>query len=122
LSGFQVEVQTRFLDQESDPEADRYVFAYTITIVNGGEAPGKLLQRHWVITDGSGHIEEVRGAGVIGEQPHIKPGESYRYTSGAVIKTPVGSMEGSYHFARDDSSDFEVAIPAFLLSVPNMVH
>jgi len=122
LSGFEVEVETRYVVEESDPDDDRYVFAYTITIFNGGESPGQLLQRRWVITDGSGHVEEVRGAGVVGEQPHIKPGEAYRYTSGAVIKTPVGSMEGSYQFRGDDLTDFSVAIPVFSLSVPNMVH
>ena len=101
---------------------DRYVFAYTRTISNGGDAPGKLLRRHWIITDGSGHVEEVRGAGVVGEQPHIRPGEAFRYTSGAVLKTPVGSMEGSYQFERDDAREFSVPIPEFSLSVPNMVH
>ena len=122
MSGFAVDVETQYIAEESDPDDGLYVFAYTITISNMGEAPGKLLRRHWVITDGAGHVEEVRGAGVVGEQPHIRPGEAFRYTSGAVLKTPVGSMEGSYQFERDDSTEFAVAIPAFLLSVPNMVH
>ena len=122
MSGFEVDVETRYIAEESDPHDSRYVFAYTITISNTGDAPGKLLRRHWVITDGSGQVEEVRGAGVVGEQPHIRPGEAFRYTSGAVLKTPVGSMEGSYQFQRDDSTEFFVAIPAFSLSVPNMVH
>ena len=122
MSGFEVTVETQYLATESDPAGDRYVFTYTITISNDGDAPGQLLSRHWIITDGSGHVEEVSGAGVVGEQPRIKPGEAYRYTSGAVIKTPVGSMEGSYQFVRDDATSFTVPIPAFSLSVPNMVH
>ncbi len=122
MSGFEIEVQTRYIAEESDTAAERYVFAYTITISNVGDSPGKLLRRHWIITDGSGKVEHVRGAGVVGEQPRIKPGEAFRYTSGAAIKTPVGSMQGSYAFVRDDESEFLVPIPIFSLCVPNMVH
>lgn len=122
MSGFAVEVETQYIVEESDPDSERYVFAYTITISNSGKSPATLLRRHWLITDASGEVEEVEGAGVVGEQPCIKPGESFRYTSGAVLKTPVGAMQGSYQFARDDATSFSVPIPVFSLSVPNMVH
>tara|TARA_Y100001934_G_scaffold267345_1_gene347924 strand:- start:2229 stop:2597 length:369 start_codon:yes stop_codon:yes gene_type:complete len=122
VSGFSVDVETWYVEKESVPEDGRYVFGYTITIANAGDLPGQLLRRHWIITDGSGHVEEVRGPGVVGEQPRIEPGQAFRYSSGAVIETPVGVMQGSYEFVRDDATPFSVAIPAFSLSVPNMVH
>lgn len=122
MSGFDVDVQTRFIERESDPSQNRYVFAYTITISNVSEAAGQLINRHWIITDGTNRVQEVRGRGVVGEQPHIAPGASYRYTSAAVLETPVGSMRGSYQFKRDDGSLFEVPIPVFSLAVPNVVH
>lgn len=122
MSGFSVDVETWYVVEESVPEDGRYVFGYTITIANAGDLPGQLLRRHWIITDGSGHVEEVRGPGVVGEQPRIEPGQAFRYSSGAVIETPVGVMQGSYEFVRDDATPFSVAIPAFSLSVPNMVH
>lgn len=122
MSGFEVEVNTYYVTAESHPEDEHYVFAYTITITNKGDAAGQLLHRHWVITDASGHVEEVRGSGVVGEQPRLESGREYRYTSGVVLKTPVGSMQGSYEFVRDDGKDFSVPIPVFSLSVPNMVH
>jgi len=122
VSGFSVDVETWYVVEESVPEDGRYVFGYTITIANAGDLPGQLLRRHWIITDGSGHVEEVRGPGVVGEQPRIEPGLAFRYSSGAVIETPVGVMQGSYEFVRDDATPFSVAIPAFSLSVPNMVH
>jgi len=122
VSGFSVDVETWYVVEESVPEDGRYVFGYTITIANAGDLPGQLLRRHWIITDGSGHVEEVRGPGVVGEQPRIEPGQAFRYSSGAVIETPVGVMQGSYEFVRDDATPFSVAIPAFSLSVPNMVH
>ncbi len=122
MSGFSVDVETWYVEKESVPEDGRYVFGYTITIANAGDLPGQLLRRHWIITDGSGHVEEVRGPGVVGEQPRIEPGQAFRYSSGAVIETPVGVMQGSYEFVRDDATPFSVAIPAFSLSVPNMVH
>jgi len=122
VSGFSVDVETWYVEKESVPEDGRYVFGYTITIANAGDLPGQLLRRHWIITDGSGHAEEVRGPGVVGEQPRIEPGQAFRYSSGAVIETPVGVMQGSYEFVRDDATPFSVAIPAFSLSVPNMVH
>jgi ApaG protein len=122
LSGFVVEVETRFIERESDPARDRYVFAYTITISNHGDTSGQLLNRHWFVTNAKNAVQEVQGAGVVGEQPRIEPGQSYRYTSAAVLETPVGAMHGHYQFRRDDESLFDVPIPAFSLSVPNMVH
>ncbi|MGB5733658.1 MAG: Co2+/Mg2+ efflux protein ApaG, partial [Thiohalocapsa sp.] len=92
---------TNYLDDQSDPAAGRYVFAYTITIANNGVVPAKLLNRHWIVTDANGKTQEVRGAGVVGEQPHLKPGESFRYTSGTQLETPVGSMHGSYDMLAD---------------------
>ena len=122
MSGFQVDVETRFVEAESDPARDRYVFAYTITISNHGDSAGQLLNRHWYVTDAGNQVQEVQGAGVVGEQPRIEPGKAFRYTSAAVIETPVGAMHGHYEFQRDDQHLFEVPIPAFSLSVPNLVH
>ena len=122
MSGIEVAVSTEYLPDQSDPDTEQYAFAYTITIANRGSEPGQLLNRHWLITDATGHTEEVRGPGVVGEQPRLGPGEAYSYTSGAVLKTPVGAMEGSYEFVRDDQTPFQVPIPAFSLSVSNMVH
>jgi ApaG protein len=122
LSGFQIEVETHFVERESDPATARYVFAYTITIGNQGDSPGQLLNRHWYVTDADNAVQEVQGPGVVGEQPRIEPGKSFRYTSAAVLETPVGSMHGHYQFKRDDGRLFDVPIPAFSLSVPNLVH
>ncbi len=121
-SGFEIAVETRYVERESEPEANRYVFAYTITISNHGDAPGQLLNRHWWITDGQGEVDEVEGPGVVGQQPRIPPGQAFRYTSAAVLSTPVGAMHGTYEFRRDDGSRFEVPIPAFSLYIPSMVH
>ena len=122
MSGFAIEVETQFIERESDPARDRYVFAYTITISNRGDSSGQLLNRHWFVTNAQNDVQEVQGPGVVGEQPRIEPGQSFRYTSGAVLETPVGSMHGHYQFKRDDESLFDVPIPAFSLSVPNLVH
>jgi ApaG protein len=111
-----------YLEEQSVPEQSRYVFAYTITIRNEGALPAKLLTRHWVITDANGKIEEVRGQGVVGEQPYLRPGEGFQYTSGAVIETPVGSMHGSYQMRADDGVDFDAEIPMFTLSMPRTLH
>ncbi len=89
-----IDVATNYIDDQSEPESDRYVFAYTITIANNGELPARLLSRHWVITDANGKVQEVTGDGVVGEQPHLNPGEQFRYSSGAVLETPVGAMQG----------------------------
>jgi len=100
----------------------RSVFAYTITIRNEGEVPAKLLTRHWIITDANGRVQEVRGDGVVGEQPYLKPGQGFRYSSGAVLETPVGTMQGSYQMITDDGAKFDAAIPAFRLAMPGMLH
>ncbi|MDH5407444.1 MAG: Co2+/Mg2+ efflux protein ApaG [Gammaproteobacteria bacterium] len=117
-----IEVETMYIPEQSSPEHEHYVFSYTITIKNHGTVPAKLLTRHWIITDANGHSEEVRGEGVVGEQPYLKPGEGFRYTSGTVIKTPVGSMQGSYQMLADDGVAFEAPISAFSLSMPNVLH
>lgn len=117
-----VAAQSFYIEEQSDPEQDRYVFAYTITIRNEGSVPAKLLTRHWIITDSNGQVEEVRGDGVVGEQPYLRPGEGFQYTSGAVLKTPVGSMKGSYQMLADDGITFDAEIPAFTLSVPRTLH
>ena len=117
-----IEVETTYIAEQSSPEQDHYVFSYTITIKNYGTVPAKLLTRHWLITDANGDTEEVRGEGVVGEQPHLKPGEGFRYTSGTMIKTPVGSMQGSYHMLADDGVEFDAPISAFTLAIPNTLH
>ena len=119
---FAISVEPRYIEKESDPETNRYVFAYTITISNTGAQAAQLMNRHWVITNGDGERQEVRGKGVVGEQPLIPPGESFRYTSAAVLETAVGAMHGSYEFEGDSGNVFDVDIPAFSLSVPNVVH
>ena len=117
-----VDVDTLYIESESSPVNSQYVFAYTITITNTGTEAAKLLTRHWVITDANGHIEEVRGDGVVGEQPHLKPGEGFQYTSGAVLKTPVGTMSGSYQMITDSGNNFDAEIPEFILSSPRTLH
>ena len=118
----EIRIATSFLDEESIPEKDRYVFAYTISIRNLGRLPAQLLSRHWVITDANGRVEEVRGDGVVGEQPRIEPGEEFTYSSGAVLQTAVGTMEGSYDMIGDDGTHFDAPIPPFTLSVPRTLH
>lgn len=115
-------VETSYIAEQSDPDTERFVFAYTITISNTGGTPAKLLNRHWIITDANGKIQEVRGEGVVGEQPYLRPGEAFRYTSGAVIETPVGSMEGEYEMIGDDGEHFLAPIAPFSLSMPHSVH
>jgi ApaG protein len=118
----QIEVESLYLSAESEPESDRYVFSYTITILNQGSEAAKLLDRHWIITDSNGNKKEVQGRGVIGEQPHLEPGETFRYTSGTVLTTPLGSMQGSYGMINDNGRPFLMAIPAFSLSKPGILH
>jgi ApaG protein len=118
----EVIVATRFLDDQSIPEDDRYVFAYTIRIRNTGQVPAQLLARHWVITDANGKVQEVRGDGVVGEQPRLEPGEHFEYTSGAVLETPMGTMQGSYRMVADDGTEFDAPIASFTLSVPRTLH
>jgi ApaG protein len=118
----QVEVETRYVEEQSEPEAQRYVFAYTITMRNNGRIAAKLLTRHWLITDANGEVQEVRGDGVVGEQPHLKPGQGFRYSSGAILETPVGTMHGSYQMLGDDGERFEAPIPAFRLAIPGLLN
>ena len=122
LYNIEVSVETAYVAEHSEPEEDRFVFAYTITLVNRGTVSAQLLSRHWVITDADSQIEEVRGDGVVGEQPVLKPGEGFRYTSGAVIETPVGTMQGSYQMVAADGQKFDAAIPEFVLSAPRTLH
>ena len=119
-----VKVKTIYIEEQSSPSQDRYVFAYTITITidNTGETGAKLLSRHWIITDGYGGEQEVKGEGVVGEQPHLEPGESFEYTSGTVMESPVGSMHGSYQMISDDDEEFDAVIPPFTLSIPHALH
>ncbi|PXW91320.1 ApaG protein [Nitrosomonas sp. Nm84] len=117
-----ISIRTIYLPDQSDEESDRHVFAYTITIANTGTVASQLISRHWIINNGDGTIQEVRGLGVVGEQPLLKPGDSFEYTSGTVISTPVGSMRGSYQMAAEDGVHFDVAIPEFILSAPRILH
>jgi ApaG protein len=116
--GIQVSVQSRYLPEQSSPAERRYVFAYTVRVENRGMTPAQLRSRHWVITDGNGEVEEVRGPGVVGKQPRLNPGESFEYTSGCVLKTAHGTMRGSYQMYRDDGGSFDAEIAAFSLSLP----
>lgn len=118
----QVDVETVYVEEQSDPTENRFVFSYTITIRNEGQVPAKLLARHWVITDADGKVQEVQGDGVVGEQPHLKPGDGFRYTSGAILETPVGSMYGTYKMIADDGNEFVADIKPFTLSMPNTIH
>lgn len=117
-----VEVKPRYISQQSKPKEGQYVFSYTIKITNVGELAAKLLRRHWVITDSNGKVEEVRGEGVVGETPHLKPGEAFTYTSGAMIATAVGIMAGSYSMISDTGESFDTFIPQFTLSIPRTLH
>ncbi|MEI8384441.1 MAG: Co2+/Mg2+ efflux protein ApaG [Nitrosomonadaceae bacterium] len=117
-----VTVNTTYLPEQSDEVSDRYVFAYTITIANTGSVAAQLISRHWIIADGGGSVQEVRGLGVVGEQPLLKPGDSFEYTSGTAISTPMGSMKGSYQMVAEDGLYFDAAIPEFILSVPRILH
>jgi ApaG protein len=113
---------TQYLAEQSDESAGRYVFAYTITIRNAGSVAAQLVSRHWIITDAQGLVQEVRGLGVVGAQPMLKPGESFEYTSGTAIATPVGTMRGAYQMVAEDGTRFEAPIPEFTLSVPRVLH
>lgn len=117
-----VSVQTRYLREQSDPSAQRYAFAYTITIANLGVLPAQLLSRHWLITDGNSKVQEVKGPGVVGEQPTIAPGASHTYTSGCLLDTPVGTMEGSYDMRASDGHGFVAQIKRFRLTKPNALN
>ncbi|MBL8404568.1 MAG: Co2+/Mg2+ efflux protein ApaG [Dechloromonas sp.] len=112
----------QFIPDQSDPENDRYLFAYTITIRNVGQVPAQLVSRHWIITDANNHVQEVRGLGVVGQQPLLQPGESYQYTSGSSLTTPIGTMKGSYQMVAEDGTHFEAEIPEFVLAIPRALH
>ncbi len=122
LNNIQVDVETRYIEDQSNPEQNYYVFAYTITIQNKGEQATQLLTRHWVITDSNHKVQEVRGDGVVGEQPILKPGERFVYTSGTMLETSVGTMKGSYQMQADDGSKFDATIDEFVLSTPRVLH
>ena len=117
-----VSSRTQYLPDQSDESANRYVFAYTITIRNTGAVAAQLISRHWIITDAQGLVQEVRGLGVVGSQPTLQPGEQFEYTSGASIATPVGTMRGTYQMVAADGTRFEATIPQFTLSVPRVLH
>ncbi len=117
-----VTVSTEFLPEHSVPQQGRFAFGYTITISNDSKKPARLLTRHWIITDANGDVQEVQGEGVVGEQPLIQPGRSFRYTSGAILTTPVGSMHGTYKMVSPDGHFFEATIPPFRLAIPELVH
>ncbi len=112
----------RYLADQSDPSRNQYSFAYTITLTNSGSVPAQLLSRHWIITDSDHHVQEVKGLGVVGQQPLLKPGESFEYTSGASLATAVGTMRGTYQMVAEDGHAFEAEIPVFTLSVPRVLH
>ena len=117
-----VSVNTSYLAEQSDPSADRYVFAYTVTIANSGTVAAQLISRHWIITDAENVTQEVKGLGVVGEQPLLRPGESFEYTSGTAMATPVGTMRGTYQMVAEDGNKFEAEIPQFTLSMPRVLH
>ena len=117
-----IAAKVNFLPDQSDEADNRFVFSYTITITNAGDSPTKLLSRHWIITDAHHNVQEVRGQGVVGEQPVLKPKQSFEYTSGTVLATQVGTMSGSYRMVAEGGTEFDAAIPQFVLSVPRVLH
>ncbi|MGZ8155748.1 MAG: Co2+/Mg2+ efflux protein ApaG [Burkholderiales bacterium] len=117
-----VTARAAFVPDQSDLEKNRYVFAYTITITNTGTAAAQLLSRHWIITDADNKVREVKGEGVVGEQPYLRPKESFEYTSGTAIATPVGTMRGTYQMVAEDGARFDASIPEFTLSMPRVLH
>jgi ApaG protein len=122
MNKIDIKVQPAYIAEQSDPEKNHYVFSYTVTIRNNGSSAAKLLKRHWIITDGDGEVQEVKGDGVIGEQPHLQPNESFSYTSGTMMTTTVGTMEGSYQMVADDDQHFDAEIAPFVLALPNTLH
>jgi len=117
-----IQVETAYIQDQSIPEENRYVFAYTITIKNEGGISARLMNRHWIITDANNKVQEVRGEGVVGEQPNLTPGDIFQYTSAAMIETPVGCMQGSYQMITENGVEFDAEIPAFNLSTPHILH
>jgi ApaG protein len=122
MNNIQVDVQTHYIEEQSNPELDYYVFAYTITIINKGDQAAKLINRHWIITDSNQKIQEVRGEGVVGEQPYLKPGDQFVYTSGTMLETSMGTMRGSYEMRTDDGLLFDATVDEFVLSTPRVLH
>lgn len=122
LDPITIKIQTEFKGQESDPTAQRYVYSYTITIANQSERPAQLISRHWLITDEDNGVQEVRGMGVVGEQPRLEPGQDYTYTSGVIVATEIATMQGSYQMRTDDGQEFEAPIPQFMLIPPHALH
>lgn len=121
---YEITVKTlaSYLPDQSDEERERYVFAYTITIVNTGTVPAQLISRHWIITDAANKVQEVRGLGVVGEQPLLRPGESFEYSSGTALAMPMGTMRGSYQMVAEDGTKFEAPVPEFALCMPKVLH
>jgi ApaG protein len=117
-----ISVQTSYIPDQSDPQAGRHVFSYTITLENVGSVAAQLISRHWIITDAEGDVQEVRGLGVVGHQPLLEPGQRFEYTSGCALATPVGTMKGSYQMTAEDGVQFEALIPEFLLTMPRTLH
>ena len=117
-----VSVDSAFIEAQSDEDQNRFVFAYTVTIHNAGLVPAKLVTRHWIITDSNGKTQEVKGEGVVGEQPYLRPGEAFQYTSGTMLETPVGTMKGSYQMVADDGTQFDAPIDSFTLAAPRVLH
>ena len=122
MNQIKVDVTTQYIEEQSNPDQDYYVFAYTITIMNKGDKPARLLNRHWIITDSNQKVQEVRGEGVVGEQPYLKPGEQFVYTSGTMLETSVGTMRGSYEMVTDEGDLFDAEIDEFVLSTPRVLH
>lgn len=120
--GIIIQTQVKYLPDQSDEAAERFVFSYSISITNLGEVAARLISRHWIITDAYNNVQEVRGQGVVGEQPVLQPNQGFEYTSGTVLATQVGTMRGSYQMRADDGTEFEVEIPEFVLSVPRVLH
>ncbi|MCH8078134.1 MAG: Co2+/Mg2+ efflux protein ApaG [SAR324 cluster bacterium] len=118
----EVSVESFFLESESDPEQNRFSFAYRVQLKNLGEETVQLISRHWIITDSVGKIQHVKGPGVVGEQPVLKPGASYEYTSGSRLESPMGTMEGTYQMVTDEGENFDIRIPMFTLSVPGTLN
>ena len=121
---YQIEVQpvAQFIPEQSDPAENRYLFTYTITVSNTGEVPAQLVSRHWIITDAHNEVQEVRGLGVVGKQPLLQPGESFQYSSGSALSTPVGTMKGTYQMVAEDGTQFIAEIPEFTLAMPRVLH
>ncbi len=122
MNNIQVDVQTQYIEEQSNPEQDYYVFSYTITIINKGDQAAQLINRHWIITDSNQKVQVVRGEGVVGEQPHLEPGDQFVYTSGTMLETSIGTMRGSYEMLAEDGKLFDAEIGEFVLSTPRVLH